>query len=85
MSKIRVWKLGSLEHKIVPTQEAANKLRTILAPLKDDKDCVLDIVWGPDLEVQVVEGDDDIILMDEVCESYLKERGYNVSKEEDIS
>ncbi len=49
--KVRLWKLGDLEKQIVPTQNAVNKLRDILAGLKDDEGFV-DIVWGPELNVE---------------------------------
>lgn len=51
MKKIRLWKLGSLEYKISPTQETASKLCDILSSLKDENGNFTDIIWGPDIEV----------------------------------
>jgi hypothetical protein len=47
ISFIRVWKLGSLENKILPTNAAINKLRDIL--LQNTGGGNLDLVWGPEL------------------------------------
>lgn len=55
MKKIRVWKLGSLEHKIFPTEEAAKKLADILENATGE---TLDIIWGPDIEVIELDGDE---------------------------
>ncbi len=46
---IRLWKLGSLEHKILPTYAAIQKLREILSQSNSLE--FVDIVWGPDIEV----------------------------------
>jgi hypothetical protein len=56
--KIRLWKLGSLEHKIVPTQEAIQTLREILQECEDSQKEVVDIIWGPAIEVQEIGGDE---------------------------
>lgn len=55
MRLIRLWKLGSLEHKIIPSQEAIDKLRSILDGIGDGG---FDIIWGPDLELEVYEEKD---------------------------
>lgn len=49
---IRVWKLGSLEHGIMPTQEAVDTLTELLAAGASD------IIWGPDIQVFTVVVDD---------------------------
>lgn len=49
ISHIRVWKLGSLEHKIFPTNAAITKLSSIL--LNHLAGGAMDLVWGPDLEI----------------------------------
>lgn len=49
ISHIRVWKLGSLEHKIFPTNAAISKLSNIL--LNHLAGGAMDLVWGPDLEL----------------------------------
>lgn len=62
MSKqiIRLWRLGSLQHKIVPTPRAQQKLADILNDGVTD-DNVLDIIWGPDIDCQVISGDVDSV------------------------
>jgi hypothetical protein len=45
--------MGSLEHKIVPTAEMANKLAKILENHVTGE--TLDIIWGPDLKCTVIE------------------------------
>lgn len=54
--KIRLWKLGSLEHKLMPTKETVERLANILFNTSEVKD----IIWGPDISVQEIEvsGDD---------------------------
>lgn len=49
ISHIRVWKLGSMEHKIFPTNAAISKLSDIL--LNHLAGGAMDLVWGPDLEL----------------------------------
>jgi hypothetical protein len=49
MNKIRLWKLGSLEHKIAPSKKAAEQLRCVLDNIKKDE--TTDIIWGPDISV----------------------------------
>ena len=49
ISKIRVWKLGSLEHKLAPTSTAAASLGEILGTNVGGG--TIDIVWGPDIEL----------------------------------
>ena len=48
ISNIRLWKLGSLEEKILPTKAAINKLRNILA--SNVGGGTMDLVWGPELD-----------------------------------
>lgn len=80
MSKVRLWTLGSLEHRIAPTREGAEKLAHILSQIDSKSDDVTDIIWGPDLSVKVVEGEsDEVVLMEEeLAVEFLKSRGYNV-------
>ena len=49
ISKIRIFKLGSLEHKIAPTPTAASTLQHILGANVGAG--TTDIIWGPDIEV----------------------------------
>lgn len=46
---VRVWKLGSLEHRIWPNEVAINRFVNILCSQKPGED--LDIVWGPAVDV----------------------------------
>jgi len=47
ISNIRLWSLGSLEHKILPNKGAIDKLRDILA--SNVGGGTMDLVWGPEL------------------------------------
>ena len=47
ISNVRLWTLGSLEHKIVPKKPAVDKLRDILA--SNVGGGTMDLIWGPDL------------------------------------
>lgn len=49
ISNIRIFKLGSLEHKIAPTKAAASKLADILG--NNVGGGTMDLVWGPDIEL----------------------------------
>ena len=49
ISNIRIFKLGSLEHKIAPTKAATAKLASILG--NNVGGGTMDLVWGPDIEL----------------------------------
>ena len=49
ISNIRIFKLGSLEHKIAPTKAATGKLAQILG--NNVGGGTMDLVWGPDIEL----------------------------------
>ena len=49
ISNIRIFKLGSLEHKIAPTRAAAARLGEILGNHMGAG--TMDLVWGPDIEL----------------------------------
>ena len=51
--KIRLWSLGNLEHNIIPTKEAVDKLKKEIDALP--KEGVGDIVWGPELTCTVID------------------------------
>ena len=57
--KIRLWKLGSLEHKVLPTQKAIQKFRDALKECTE-KDGEYDLVWGSAITVELVEIEDDV-------------------------
>ena len=65
MNKIRVWKIGSLEHKLAPTPTASSTLADMLGANVGGG--TIDIVWGPD--IQLLETSSDI-------QSYLGEEKY---------
>lgn len=48
ISNVRLWTIGDLEHKIIPTKTAINKLRDILA--SNVGGGTMDMVWGPELK-----------------------------------
>ncbi len=55
--KVRLWKLGSLEYKLIPKPAALKKLEAaVKEATKDEKD-VINFVWGPELEIQEFNGD----------------------------
>lgn len=47
ISNIRLWTIGSLEHRILPNKNAINKLRNILA--SNVGGGTMELVWGPEL------------------------------------
>ncbi len=48
LSNVRLWTVGDLDHKIIPTKAAINKLRDILA--SNVGGGTMDLVWGPELK-----------------------------------
>jgi hypothetical protein len=48
ISNIRLWNIGDLEHKILPTKAAIERLRDILATNVGGG--TMDLVWGPELK-----------------------------------
>ena len=48
ISNIRLWTLGSFEHKVLPTKEGVNKLRNILA--SNTGGGCMELVYGPELK-----------------------------------
>lgn len=49
ISNIRVWRLGSLEHEIIPSEQAILRLAEVLSNSVGGG--VVDFVWGPDIEL----------------------------------
>jgi hypothetical protein len=58
MGKIILWTLGSLEHKIVPSKAAVQKLKDLLSSAREEGGMV-DLIWGPDLDFKVVDNSPD--------------------------
>lgn len=48
ISNVRLWTVGDLDHKIIPTKKVINKLRDILA--SNVGGGTMDMVWGPELK-----------------------------------
>ena len=48
ISNIRLWRIGDLDNKILPTKGAINKLRNILA--SNVGGGTMDLVWGPEID-----------------------------------
>ena len=55
ISNIRLWRLGSLEHKIAPNPAALAKLSDIL--LNNVAGGTIDLVWGPELDFKETASD----------------------------
>lgn len=55
ISHVRVWKLGSLEHKLYPDQAAVDKLAEMLASAAGGNS--IDVIWGPDLVLEETKTD----------------------------
>jgi hypothetical protein len=47
ISNVRLWTIGNLEHKILPTRSAIDKLRDVLAA--NTGGGPMDLIWGPEL------------------------------------
>lgn len=56
ISHVRLWKLGSLEHRIFPTEAAVTRLSDML--LQNVGGGSIDLIWGP--EIELVESKSDI-------------------------
>ena len=50
ISNIRLWTIGDLDNKILPTKAAINKLRNILS--SNVGGGTMDLVWGPEIKFQ---------------------------------
>ena len=48
ISNVRLWRIGDLDDKIIPTKAAINKLRDILA--SNVGGGTMDLVWGPEID-----------------------------------
>jgi hypothetical protein len=53
--KIRLWKLGSLDHRIMPGPATFGKFRDILREASESGRQTFDIVWDPAISVQEIE------------------------------
>jgi len=56
--KIVLWTLGSIEHQILPSAESIDKLKGIIKEAREtsSKD-IVDVVWGPELSVTLIDPD----------------------------
>ena len=69
MSKLRIWKLGKYNHRhpeksIFPSMKAISRLRDLIAGSKNADGGTMDLVWGPELDVQEFESLDVINLIE---------------------
>ncbi len=55
LSQIRLWKLGQKDSKIRPSLSAMNRLASLLT--QGVAGGIMDIIWGPDIEVQEISSD----------------------------
>lgn len=67
MSKqIRLWKVGYIcpenpLNSLIPNKEMIEKIKNLIRPAADlPPGGVLDIVWGPELNVELITIDDDV-------------------------
>lgn len=62
MAKIVLWKLGSLEHRIMPSRQAIEKLADMLRSGLQQKEIedTMHVIWGPDLTIEVVDVPDGV-------------------------
>ena len=64
--KIMLWKLGHIDknnvlNSILPTKESIEKFREILTnSLTQSPAGTISLIWGPDIDVELVEIDDDV-------------------------
>jgi len=60
--QLRIWKLGDLENRIYPSQEAFDRLSKIIETFNSDHKQI-DIIWGPDIKLEVfdIEYSDDSV------------------------
>jgi len=73
MKKIRLWTLGNLEHKIIPTESGVKRLRDILSIGKKSSDKVVDLVWGPELNVKTINVDTNEEVVDVIRTEFEKD------------
>lgn len=59
---IRLWTLGNLEYGVIPTNQRLDRFKETLlnALFAEKRDGVVDIVWGPELQVQEVQNGDTV-------------------------
>ncbi len=50
ISSVRLWTMGDLEHEVIPSKGALEKLRNVLS--QNVAGGTMDFVWGPDLKFQ---------------------------------
>ena len=61
-----LWKLGHIDknnvlNSIIPTREYIEKFKEILkSSLTTSPDGTVSLIWGPDIDVELVEIDDDV-------------------------
>ncbi len=60
--KIRLWKLGNLEHRIIPTKEAVDAFHGLLKGIVDDSTkTVADLVWDSAIDCILIDDGEDVV------------------------
>jgi len=57
-NKIRLWKLGSIEHNIFPSEAAFEKFCNALRAAKESEDDIADIIWTDGITVEELDVED---------------------------
>src|SRR5688572_21197853 len=53
--QIRLWRLGSLEHKLMPTPKAFERLREVLQGINEGE--IADIIWDQAIDLSIIDVD----------------------------
>lgn len=68
MKTIRLWRIGHIDLEgsstILPTREALDQLRSLINKESMREDGIMDIIWGPELSLDVVthpDVDDEVV------------------------
>lgn len=71
MKKLRIWKLGNAQYGRYPNIAMCEKFAQLLKAAHEKADGIVDIVWGPDLEVIEVplEGEGAILTNEDIVVS----------------
>lgn len=60
----RLWTVGSLEHGLIPSEAYLND---IVKMIEDDS--ITDLVFGPDVKMQIIDDSDDLELLEKLNEN----------------
>lgn len=63
--KIVLWKLGDVKRGLSPTDKTIQRLAEVITEARLSEDDTTDIIWGDiGLNVEVIEGDIDVIIVE---------------------